>query len=60
MRTFVAFEVAGIQRGFTVSPDAQRFVMAVDVEQQPVHRELVLVKNWAEELKRLVPVRGDE
>ena len=29
--------------------------MAVDVEQQRGPRELVLVKNWTEELKRLAP-----
>jgi hypothetical protein len=39
---------------FDVTPDGQRFLMLKAVEQQP-QREIRVVLNWFEELKRLVP-----
>ena len=39
---------------YDVSLDGQRFLMAVDVE-PPEVTSLILVQNWFEELKRLVP-----
>ena len=45
--------------GYDLSPDGDRFVMIKagdatgDVDQQP---QIILVQNWLEELKRLVPV----
>ncbi len=41
---------------YDVTPDGQRFVMIDASESDPPPIELVLVQNWAEELKRLVPV----
>ena len=51
----VLFERPGADEGYDVAPDVQRFVMLDRVESAPPPRELVLVKNWSEELKRLVP-----
>ena len=39
-------------RAYDVSPDGQRFLMIKD-DANPL--ELILVQNWFEELKRLVP-----
>ena len=41
---------------YDVGPDGQRFVMIEEGEPAPAPTELVLVQNWAEELKRLVPM----
>lgn len=41
--------------GFDVAPDGQRFVMIEEGESQPAPTQLVLIQNWDEELKRLVP-----
>jgi serine/threonine-protein kinase len=41
-------------RDFDVSPDGQRFLVVKPVA-DPNRRELVVVLNWLEELKRLVP-----
>jgi serine/threonine-protein kinase len=38
-----------------VTPDGQRFIMIERGESQPAPTQLVLVQNWGEELKRLVP-----
>jgi len=51
----VLFERAGADEGYDVAPDGQRFVMMDRVESTPPPRELILVQNWSEELKRLVP-----
>lgn len=46
--------VAG--RTYDVSPDGQRFLMIKDaVAQDQVQANIVVVQNWFEELKRLVP-----
>jgi Tol biopolymer transport system component len=46
-------------RTYDVSPDGQRFLMIKDnaVGDQAVTPAIVVVLNWAEELKRLVPTR---
>jgi serine/threonine-protein kinase len=45
-------------RTFDVSPDGQRFLMVKMDERKPQPvTELILVQNWFEELKRLVPTR---
>jgi hypothetical protein len=51
-----------LSRGGTydVSPDGQRFLMLKtvgDPEQRAEAATVVVVKNWGEELKRLVPTR---
>ena len=46
-------------RMYDVSPDGRRFLMIKDAPQDgeaPPPRQLVVVENWHEELKRLVPV----
>jgi hypothetical protein len=48
----------GVRANYDVSPDGQRFLMvqpAMAVEPPP--REIAVVLNWSEELKRLVPPR---
>ena len=42
-----------------VSPDGQAFVMTGSAAEQkrPGSRELIVVQNWGDELKRLVPAR---
>ena len=41
-------------REYDVSPDGQRFLM---IGAKGVRLELIIVHNWFEELKRLVPVQ---
>jgi hypothetical protein len=42
---------------YDVSPDGQRFLMIKEDDAQPESNdELVVVQNWLEELKELVPV----
>ena len=43
-----------LRRHYDVSPDGQRFLM-IKREQDLVPTELIVVLNWGEELKRLVP-----
>ena len=51
-----AFRIDGPLRGYDVTPDGQRFLMVREVPQPPVRvSQMVLVQNWFEELKRLVP-----
>ena len=48
----------GVQ--WDVHPDGERFLMvklSEDSSEADAHREVVLVQNWVEELKRLVPVK---
>ncbi|MGA9885000.1 MAG: protein kinase [Candidatus Acidiferrales bacterium] len=48
---------AGAFPAFDVSPDGQRFLMLKPVtQQQAAPTQINVVLNWAEELKRLVPV----
>ena len=43
-------------RNYDLSPDGQRFLMVKDEQRKPTPvTEMVLVQNWFEELKRLVP-----
>jgi hypothetical protein len=45
-------------RGFDVSPDGQRFLMLQARRRAPdVITEMIVVQNWDQELKRLVPTR---
>ena len=48
-------------RNYDISPDGQRFLMLKEVGQTeegsaPTQDELIIVLNWFEELKRLVPI----
>ena len=49
------FEVPSLRLNYDVTLDGQRFVMIEHLQSRPVSNQLVLVQNWAEELKRLVP-----
>ena len=52
------FRTDGPFRGYDVTPDGQRFLMVRPAERPPERvTELVLVQNWTEELKRLVPAK---
>jgi hypothetical protein len=43
-------------RGWDISPDGQRFLMVKAEERKPKPvTEMILIQNWFEELKRLVP-----
>ncbi len=43
---------------FAVNPDGKRFIMLDDSVAEPAPTHLVLVQNFGEELKRLVPVKN--
>jgi serine/threonine-protein kinase len=49
------FERESARGTFDVMLDGQRFVMVDNSQAVPLPTQLVLVQNWAEELKRLVP-----
>jgi Tol biopolymer transport system component len=50
------FRADGPFRGFDVTPDGARFLMVREVPRAPARiSQMVLVQNWTEELKRLVP-----
>jgi len=42
-------------QNYDITPDGQRFMMVKDSEEQPSAAQLIVVLNWFEELKRLVP-----
>jgi hypothetical protein len=45
-------------RSYDVAPDSSRFLMVRDVERPPLKpTNIILVQNWFEELKRLVPMK---
>ena len=46
-------------RGYDVSSDGQRFITVRDVERppEPPAAQMIVVRNWFEELKRLVPAK---
>ena len=44
-------------RNYDVSPDGQRFLMIQPSARLAAPREIVVVLNWVDELKRLVPTR---
>ena len=55
------YEVGDGPPNYDVSADGQRFLMISepedgDAEAAPTHPTLIVVENWFEELKRLVPV----
>ena len=43
-------------RSYDVSRDGQKFLMLKETEEQSSANQLIVVHNWFEELKRLVPV----
>ncbi len=51
----ILFERPSFLEEYDVTPDGQRFVMIEEGESQPAPTQLILVQNWGEELKRLVP-----
>ena len=56
--TFTADTVYGLDRGFDVSRDGERFLFREATTTTPASGssvELVVVQNWADELRRLVP-----
>jgi hypothetical protein len=50
---------SGWGRSYDVSPDGQRFLMALTRNRLTdlASTQMILVQNWFDELKRLVPVR---
>jgi hypothetical protein len=42
---------------FDVSPDGRRFIMIKPAATADARSRLVVVQNWTEELKRLVPTK---
>ena len=42
-------------RSYDVSPDGERFLMITQVDDRDSELQIVVVQNWFEELKRLVP-----
>jgi hypothetical protein len=45
-------------RGYDVTPDGRRFLMVQQKERPPIKAtQMILVQNWLEELKRLVPTK---
>jgi hypothetical protein len=56
--TFTAGTIYGLDRGFDVSRDGERFLFRDGPTRTPPSGssvELVVVQNWADELRRLVP-----
>jgi serine/threonine-protein kinase len=49
---FTGSYLGGPGRNYDIAPDGKRFVM---IEAAPPRDELIVVSNWFEELKRLVP-----
>ena len=50
--------ITGPLRGYDITPDGTQFIFPIDVESEPITppvRQLQVVLNWFEELKRLVP-----
>jgi hypothetical protein len=54
----VMLEIPFADAGFDVASDGQRFVVNVRAESDPPPRKLVLVKNWIQEIERLVPTNN--
>ena len=52
-----SFSLVGIGRNFDVSPDGTRFLMVKDLPVPTEAKRLIVVQNWFEDLKRLVPVK---
>jgi len=52
------FRTDGPFRGYDVTLDGQRFLMVREIAQPPARLpQMVLVQNWFEELKRVVPAK---
>jgi eukaryotic-like serine/threonine-protein kinase len=52
------FRTDGPFRGYDVTPDGQHFLMVREIAQPPARlSQIVLVQNWTEELKRVVPAK---
>jgi hypothetical protein len=50
------YSLGGPIRGYDLSQDGQRFLMVKYEQSKPTPvTEMILVQNWFEELKRLVP-----
>ena len=49
--------LSGIGRNFDASPDGSRFLMTKDLQPPADAKRLIVVQNWFEELKRLVPLK---
>ncbi len=47
--------IGGIGAHYDVTPDGQRFIMIERVKSETIMRQINIVQNWFEELKRLVP-----
>jgi len=50
------FEIMG-NTSYDISADGKRFLMVYEDPQAGGAKSLVVVQNWLEELKRLVPVK---
>ena len=44
-------------RTYDVSPDGQRFLMVKQLASQAAAPQIIVVQNWFEELRRLVPAK---
>lgn len=49
------FRVSGNASAYDITADGKHFIMVSEIENRPVTRQLEVVLNWWEELKRLVP-----
>lgn len=54
---YTGFDTGSPHAWYDVTADGQRFLMLRPVEDTSSTPQLVLVQNWFEELKRLVPVK---
>lgn len=54
---YVGFEIGAPGAWYDVTADGQRFLMLQPVQDAASTPQLVLVQNWFEELKRMVPVK---
>ena len=54
---FTGSYVVSIGRMYDITPDGQRFLMIKPAEttEEGLANQVILVQNWFEELKRLVP-----
>jgi hypothetical protein len=46
---------AGLDRGWDVTADGERFLFLLSDSTAETHFQLILIQNWADELNRLVP-----
>jgi len=51
------FGLSGLGRNFDVAPDGTRFLMVKDLPTPTDAKRLIVVENWLDELKRLVPTK---